>query len=331
MRIVWIRHAADSPADYPNYRRLNWRPVNWVQFAELDSNDIRGLSAMIDRSIRRDTIRYILGATGEGRRLLRDYPNTPLSWLNYVFIEDDEAVRAWLLSNPVLEDPLDLLIYCHRPNNVSREPTPALRGHPYLPPGSVDRWSNEWYEREMLRGGEFDPDRRRPDARADPGPANEAGEPQGGDDSDALLAALSGASSDVSGAGDGREGSVKMLSSPGGERMESPAKRIPLALKSSSRLNIQQSAELGRRPAQGDMRRKRRGLIDDENCDERRSKRFRLVSMAREFLETEEARKRSASFDDEESHERNPKRFRSSLASESLMDLTARLSFAEST
>ena len=78
------------------------------------------------------------------------------------------------------------------------------------------------------------------------------------------------------------------------------------------------------------MRRKRRGLIDDENCDERRSKRFRLVSMAREFLETEEARKRSASFDDEESHERNPKRFRSSLASESLMDLTAHLSFAES-
>ena len=123
----------------------------------------------------------------------------------------------------------------------------------------------------MLRGGEFDPDRRRPDVRADPGPANEAGEPQGGDESDALLAALSGASSDVSGAGDGREGSVKMLSSPVGERMESPAKRIPLALKSSSRLNIQQSVELGQRPAQADMRRKHMGLIDDENCDERRS------------------------------------------------------------
>ena len=122
-----------------------------------------------------------------------------------------------------------------------------------------------------------------------------------------------------------------MLSPPGGERMESLTKCLTLALTFSSRLNIQQSGEMGRCPAQGDMRRKRRGLIDDENCDERRSKRFRLVSMAREFLETEEARKRSASFDDEESHERNPKRFRSSLASESLMDLTARLSFAEST
>ena len=154
---------------------------------------------------------------------------------------------------------------------------------------------------------------------------------QEGDDSGALLAALSGASSDVSGAGDRREGSVGMLPSPEGERRESPAKRIPLALKSSSRLNIQQAAELGRRPAQGDMRRKRRGLFDDENCDERKSKRFRLVSMAREFLEGEEARKRSASFDDEENDAGKPKpnRYRSSLASESLMDLTARLSFAE--
>jgi len=143
VRIVWIRHAADSPVDYPNYRRLNWHPVNGVQFAELDSSDIRGLSAMITRSIRHETIRYILGAIGEGRRLLRDYPNKPLSWINNVFIDDDEVVSAWLLSNPVLEDPLDLLIYCHRLNNVSRGPTPALRGHKYLVPGAVTNWANE--------------------------------------------------------------------------------------------------------------------------------------------------------------------------------------------
>ena len=92
---------------------------------------------------------------------------------------------------------------------------------------------------------------------------------------------------------------------------------------------MQQSTELGRRRAHEDMRRKRRGLFDDENCDELKSKRFRLVSMAREILDREEVRKRSSSFDEEESHQRLPKRFRSSLASESLMDLTARLSFAE--
>jgi len=194
VRIVWIRHAADSPADYPNYRRLNWRPVNGVQFAELDSYDIRGLSAMITRSIRHETIWYILSATGKGRRLLQDYPNTPLSWINYVFIDDDEAVRAWLLSNPVLEDPLNLLIYCDRPNNVSREPTPALRGHNYLVPDAVTNWANQAIARDQLRGGSFDQEARRPEPIANPGSANEASELQEGDDSDALLVALSGAS-----------------------------------------------------------------------------------------------------------------------------------------
>jgi len=176
---------------------------------------------MITRSIRHETIRYILGTTGEARRLLRDYPNMPLSWINYVFIDHDEAVRAWLLSNPVLEDPLDLLIYCHRPNNASREPTPVLRGHNYLVPGAVTNWANEATAGDQLCGGSFDLEARRPEPRANPGPANEASEPQEGDDSDALLVALSGASWDVSGAGYGHEGSVGMSSSAGGKRGES--------------------------------------------------------------------------------------------------------------
>jgi len=313
LHIVWIRHAADSPADYPNYRRLNWRPVNRVQCAELNSYGISRLSAMITRPIRHETIRYIFAATGEGRRLLPDYRNTTLSWINYVFIVDDEAVRAWLLSNRVLEDPLDLLIYCHRPNNLSREPTPALRGDNYLVPAAVTNWANEAIARDQLCGGLFDSEARRPEPRANPRPANEASEQQEGDDSHTLLVALSGASWDVSGAGDGHEGSVGMLSSTGGERRESPAKFIPLALKWSCRLNIQHSEEVGQHPAQGDMTRKRRGLFNDENCDERKSKRFPLASMARELLESEELRKRSASFDDEDGHERKPKRYRSSL------------------
>jgi len=129
---------------------------------------------MITRSIRHETIRYMLGAIGEGRRLLRYYPNTPLSWINYGFIDDDEAVRAWLLSNPVLANPLDLFIYCHRPNNVSREPTPALRGHNYLVPGAVTNWANAAIARDQLRGGSFDPEAIRPEPRANPRPANEA-------------------------------------------------------------------------------------------------------------------------------------------------------------
>ena len=76
---------------------------------------------------------------------------------------------------------------------------------------------------------------------------------------------------------------------------------------------MQPLAELGRHPAPGDMTLKRRGLFDDENCDERKVKGFRLASMAKEFLESEEVRKRSASFDDQDGHECKPKRYRSTL------------------
>jgi len=62
-----------------------------------------------------NVIRYILGATGEGRQQLRLHPGAQLSYIDYVFIEHDEDIRAWLLSNPVLDNPLDLLVYCHRP------------------------------------------------------------------------------------------------------------------------------------------------------------------------------------------------------------------------
>jgi len=78
-----------------------------------------------------------------------------------------------------------------------------------------------------------------------------------------------------------------MSSSAGGERQESPMKRITLALQSSSGLNIQHSTELGRHVARGDMTRKRRCLFDDENCDDSKSMSFCLASMASELLESE--------------------------------------------
>ena len=79
-------------------------------------------------------IRYILGASGEGRQQLRLHPGAQLYYIDYVFIENDEEVRAWLLSNPVLDDLLDLLVYCHRPETRGRLPTPPLRGQE-SPPG----------------------------------------------------------------------------------------------------------------------------------------------------------------------------------------------------
>ena len=188
-----------------------------------------------------------------------------------------------------------------------------MRGHKYLVPGAVTDWANEAIARDQLRGGSFYAEPRRPEPRPKHGPANEVREPQEGDDSNGLLLALSGVSLDLSRAGDGWKGSIGMSSSAGGEGRESPAKCIPLALKSSSQLNIQHSVELGRHHASGDMTRMRRALFYDENCDEPKSKRFRSSSMARELLESEKVRKRSASFHDEDGHKRKPKRHRSSL------------------
>ena len=81
VRIVWTRRLSVSNIPEPNYTLLFWRPprVNGVRFAELHSSDIRGLSAMIARTVPYDTIRYILGATGEGRRQLREDPTLPIS------------------------------------------------------------------------------------------------------------------------------------------------------------------------------------------------------------------------------------------------------------
>jgi len=92
-----------------------------------------------------------------------------------------------------------------------------VRGHHYLVPGALTNWANEAIARDQLPKGSIDPEPGRLEPRANPGPANEASQPEEGRDSDALLVALNGASWDVSGTEDGPVGSVGMSSSAGGE------------------------------------------------------------------------------------------------------------------
>jgi len=91
VRIVWVSQPANSSAPLPNYRLLHWHNhhINGVRFAELNSYDIRGLSAMISRTVPHNMIRYILGTTGEGRQQLRLHPGTQLAFIDYVFLEND--------------------------------------------------------------------------------------------------------------------------------------------------------------------------------------------------------------------------------------------------
>jgi len=71
-----------------------------------------------------DSIRYIFGATGEGRCKLYEVTSHALHYTNYIFFQSDEDVRTCLLSNQPKKDPLDALVYCHRPVTQTRPPTP---------------------------------------------------------------------------------------------------------------------------------------------------------------------------------------------------------------
>ena len=297
VRIVWVRQPASSSVIRPNYRLLHWRPphIHGVGFAELNSYDIRGLSAIISRTVPHNAIRYILGATGEGRQALRLHPGFQLSYIDYVFIENDQDVRAWLLSNPVLEDPLDLLVYCHRPDTPWREATPPLRGHSYLHENAVANWAQEAAGRPGLQA----PQKY---ARVDPGSANVGG--KRADDSPLFPPGSISSSTAESDAGDGRKASIGTSPSPVADSGESPFFRIPLAVRSLSPVNTHQGSEL--RGCGGhtkdDKVRKRVAQSDSEEF-ERLCKKSRQTANVCKWLKARVDKKRRPQFDDEKGDE----------------------------
>jgi len=113
-----------------------------VDFAELNSYDIGGLSLAILRYVASDSIRYIVGARGEGRRKLREDHTHALHYSNYIFILSDEAVRTRLLSNQPNMNPLDVLVYCPGPSTPARPAVPLGPRHRYLVPNAVSNWAN---------------------------------------------------------------------------------------------------------------------------------------------------------------------------------------------
>ena len=66
-----------------------------------------------------------------------------LDSMDYVFIDSDETVRASLLSNPLLDDPLDLMVYCYRDRGSERQGIPAPRRVAYLHQNEVRNWAQD--------------------------------------------------------------------------------------------------------------------------------------------------------------------------------------------
>ena len=61
--------------------------------------------------------------------------------MHYVFIDSNQTVRAWVISNPVLDDPLDLMVYCYCDRCSERQDTPSLLRVNYLNLNHVQNWA----------------------------------------------------------------------------------------------------------------------------------------------------------------------------------------------
>jgi len=130
---------------------------------------------------------HILGASGEGEQQLRLHPGAQLSYIDYVFIENNEDIRASLLSNLVPHDPLDLLVYCHRPETRGRLPTPPFRGPNSLRENAIANWASTTAPGNRIQAA-------RSDTRTYPGPSNAGGEQEQRHDSPLFLPGLSSSS-----------------------------------------------------------------------------------------------------------------------------------------
>jgi len=233
-------------------------------------------------------IRYILGATGEGWQQLRLHAGPQLSYIDYVFIENDENVRAWVLSNPVLNDPLDLLVYCHRSETRGRLPTPPLRGHNYLGENAIANCASTAAPGNRIQAA-------RSDATTDPEPSNAGGEQEQRDDSPLFLPGLSSSSSDVSDAEEGYQATIGASPSPVADRSKTQIQ---------SKINIQKVSKLS--APRGDTEYhnvRKRGAPSHEEDSESWSKKARHASYALAWLKGKVDRNVRAELEEEKRHE----------------------------
>jgi len=272
-----------------------------VDFAELNSYEIGGLSSAILRCVPSDSIRYIFGATGEGRRELREHPTPGLHYSNYIFIQSDEDVRTWLLSNQPKEDPLDVLVYCHRPSTAARPATPPEPRHRYLAPNAVSNWAN------ALAGRNVNP-AAQPNGKAIPMNSTKASGSQNPQDSHLFLPGLSSSSSDVSDDFDSHRSRVVSMTSPVDQGGESTGLRIPLSIKPQGMLNTHRIMKQLWSPTHDDKGRKRKAQFEVDNWDEPMSKMQCLVASAKEFLKEYQLQKRRMVFEDDSKDELQVKR-----------------------
>jgi len=165
-----------------------------------------------------------------------------LDSMDYVFIDSGETVRAWLLPNPVLDEPLDLMVYGYHDRCSERQDTPALRRVDYLNQYDVRNWATgpvqhigQMHRRELLDDRPADREGCATDVTRENDPSH-----------------FSESSSGLSDSVHGSEILFTILSRALVGHPKWAANRIPLLAKSLSEQNRQLPLNVLHRPAQGE-------------------------------------------------------------------------------
>jgi len=245
--------------------------------------------------------------------------------MDYVFIDSDETVRAWLHANPVLDEQLDLMVYCYRDRGSVWQDTPALTRVDYLNQNDVQNWANDPAQPiGQMHCRELFDDRP---ADREGSETDDAGE----DDS----SHLSESSSGLSDSAHGSEILFTILARPPVGHAKWPSNRIHLLAKSLSEQNRQLPLNVVHRPAQGEDD-PMHGIEFDEGYHmEDTPQKRRLNYLIKEYWRSKETGKRRAGFDPESPEDPTSQRVRTGAGQETLtgdlMDSMARQQSAMST
>ena len=124
---LWVEEPSSSCPDAPNPHGLNkvpWQAGEQVYWLEMTSPTFDNVLEEIDRVLERGYgYRMLVGATGEGTRMLRNDPDEPLPLGEMVPLYSDRDVRIWWSTNTPNE-PMDLLFYGHR-ETADEDGTPS--------------------------------------------------------------------------------------------------------------------------------------------------------------------------------------------------------------
>ena len=121
-----VRPSSTLPAGMDKIQRQTHEHVYWMELTELTlANLVAGIDRILSPGFR---YRMLVGARGQGTRLLRDDPEEALPLAKMIRITNSRDVRIWWSMNPPSE-PIDLLFCAHRSTNTE-DSTPSEEAWP---------------------------------------------------------------------------------------------------------------------------------------------------------------------------------------------------------